>query len=182
MEIETMGFHKLEQTVIDMITESLIKLGYADAPIQLYFPLSSLNHLLEKEWNVAEMEGYLTAFEEAVGVRLGEIEHGVKEDRFSLRVPTRGVLYVKEHVEISPFLEELVKLTAGYECTMAEIRKLFEKYSDQVVESDMQDGEFDCVLYFADGKPDDYRYCFHKEGERFIYHRFGKADYEALGV
>jgi hypothetical protein len=39
-------------------------------------------------------------------------------------------------------------------------------------------GEFDYLVYFEDGVPDDYRYCITDEGCHLIYHRFTPEDYE----
>lgn len=39
-------------------------------------------------------------------------------------------------------------------------------------------GEFDYLVYFEKGEPDDFRYCITDEGGHFIYHRFTVADYE----
>lgn len=40
--------------------------------------------------------------------------------------------------------------------------------------------EFDYLIYFADGKPDAYRYCIHFEDEHAIYHRFTAKEYEKM--
>ena len=39
---------------------------------------------------------------------------------------------------------------------------------------------YDYVVYFLDGKPDDYRYCLSMEEGHLTYHRFTKEDYEQL--
>lgn len=38
-------------------------------------------------------------------------------------------------------------------------------------------GEFDYLVYFEGGKPDEFRYCITDEGCHIIYHRFTKEDY-----
>ena len=44
----------------------------------------------------------------------------------------------------------------------------------------MDTEDFDELLYFEDGVPDEDYYCFKTEGEHLIYHRFTKEDYQAL--
>ena len=41
----------------------------------------------------------------------------------------------------------------------------------------MNSEDFDYVVYFQDGMPDDYRYCIKFEGCCVIYHRFTPKDY-----
>ena len=41
--------------------------------------------------------------------------------------------------------------------------------------------EFDYLIYFADGKPDAYRYCIHDEMGQLIYHRFTQKEFETFG-
>lgn len=38
--------------------------------------------------------------------------------------------------------------------------------------------EFNYLIYFEDGTPDDSYYCFTEEGEHLIYHRFSKNAYK----
>ena len=69
---------------------------------------------------------------------------------------------------------------------MEEVIGLFREYSDNVAVIDMVNDEFDKLVYFTDGKPDDYRYCLVSEEEidgstHITYHRFIKEDYDELG-
>ena len=41
-----MNYQNLEQNIIDVIKEEPAKLGYRLEEIRLYYPLSSVNHLL----------------------------------------------------------------------------------------------------------------------------------------
>ena len=44
-----MNYHKLEQSLIDVVKEEQAKLGYRKEEIRLYYPLSSLNHFFGTE-------------------------------------------------------------------------------------------------------------------------------------
>ena len=39
-----MGFHELEENLIDMVKEQQAKLGFRPEVIRLYYPVSTLNH------------------------------------------------------------------------------------------------------------------------------------------
>ncbi len=69
------------------------------------------------------------------------------------------------------------------ERTIEDITAVFRKYSDQVVVQtpNSNTDEFDYLIYFADGKPDAYRYCIHDEMGQLIYHRFTQKEFETFG-
>ena len=50
-----MNIGKLEKNLRDLILEEQIKLGYRKELLRLYYPLSSLNHLLGVNCTEAEM-------------------------------------------------------------------------------------------------------------------------------
>ena len=59
-----MDYHKLEQSLIDVVKEEQAKLGYRKEEIRLYYPLSSLNHFFGTEADAEEMAQMLTGFAE----------------------------------------------------------------------------------------------------------------------
>ncbi len=175
------GFRRLEQNLADMVKESQIKLGYSYSVLQLFYPLSSLNHTLQTELSPEEMQTYLVEAADYMKPRMGQLAFSRKGTNFTLIVPAEGVKYVHEEVPTSEFLTELIQTTARHGCTLADAETLFLRYSEHVVKKTMDNGEFDLLLYFEDGEPDDYLYCFRQEGEHVIYHRFQKEDYEEFG-
>ena len=76
------------------------------------------------------------------------------------------------------FIKELIGQVQQCDCTVEDLKKLFEAHSDQVIFETMSNGEFDYLLRFADGVPDDYYYCFKDEGCHMVYHRFLPEDYK----
>ena len=50
-----MNIEKLEKNLRDLILEEQVKLGYRKELLRLYYPLSSLNHLLEVDCTEKEM-------------------------------------------------------------------------------------------------------------------------------
>lgn len=173
----------LIQNVIDQIKEAQLKLGYAEETIYLYFPLESLNSLLETDYR--EEESLLEALQQAPAFsqsKLGELKFRIHQKRIEVRIPPQGTLYVKEHVPDPPFLKELIhRFSHSHDLTIEEIRACFEKFSDNYVCKEMPPGcEFDYVLYFEDAGIDMYRYCIKMEMGHAIYHRFTPADYGRL--
>ena len=61
--------------------------------------------------------------------------------------------------------------------TMNEILDLFHTYSQSIITEEMNNGEFDHLIRFADKPEDTYYYCFKDEGCHIIYHRFLPEDY-----
>ncbi|MDO4632958.1 MAG: DUF3877 family protein [Eubacteriales bacterium] len=175
------GVRRLYRNLVDSVKESEIKLGYDYGALRLFYPLATLNHLLQMQVSAAEMQKVLEAFAGCEKETLGALEISAAGERFSVLVPAEGVKYVHEHVEASEFLKELVSQTAAHGCSLEKAEAVFHRYSDQVVCKKMDHGEFDEVLYFADGKPDDYLYCLHEEGGHITYHRFDREDYQDFG-
>ena len=63
---------------------------------------------------------------------------------------------------------------------MNEILDLFHTYSENIITEEMNNGEFDRLIRFADNSEDPYYYCFKDEGCHIIYHRFLPEDYADL--
>ena len=55
-------YHRLENSIIDVIKEEQAKLGYRKEEIRLYYPLSSLDHFFETEADAEEMKKILAGF------------------------------------------------------------------------------------------------------------------------
>lgn len=172
-----MRFEKLEQNIIDMIKEEQAKLGYRKESIRLYYPLSSLVHLTGADLGEQEMLDLLSEFGEETKEHLGGVAVTAKKERFCFLIPEEGVVYVKEHTSPNEFIHDLVDLVGRHDCTMDEIKALFEKQPWPVTVEPVNNGEFDILIRFGEGANDPYYYCFKDEGCHIIYHRFLPEDY-----
>ncbi len=175
-------FERLERNVQDMIAEQQIKLGYLEESVRLYYPLESLNGLLGEEYNDLEMASLLEKFFYAAREKYGEVEVTEEDGRFCLCLPPQAGKYVHEHIEDYAFLRELIEAVAGHGHTFEELLAIFRKYSGCVHVEPTSHGEFDYLVYFQDGLPDEFVYCIRAEGAHVTYHRFTKADFESLGL
>lgn len=177
-----MNFEPLENNLIDIIKEEQAKLGYQKERIRLYYPLSSLNHFFQSNYDVSEMKECLEAFCRFAAPRLGSIDISNKEERFCFSIPETGSEYVHQHTGKNEFIHNLVKTVSRHGCTMEDILSVFHQYSGQLHVEKIYNGEFDYLVYFENGEPDAYRYCFHVEGRHIIYHRYLPEDYDDLGL
>ena len=172
-----MGYDKVEQNLIDIVKEEQAKLGFFKEDIRLYYPLSSLNHFFSATDTADEMQTRLNALPDSLTEKLGQIEVSHKGDRFCFHIPKEGTVYVHDNTAPNEFIKSLVELVAKHGCTMNEILNLFHTYSQNIITEKMNNGEFDCLIRFADKPEDTYYYCFKDEGCHIIYHRFLPEDY-----
>lgn len=177
-----MDLKMLEKNITETVTESITKLGFEEVPLTLYFPREALCGLLGEEIGTDLMDAVLNMFAESVSERLGKVTvHMAKDGRYAITVPKEGVRFVYENAKPQDFTESLVKQMEDPDCDIMEIASLFRAHGDAVMQRSKCE-DFDYVLYFRDGQPDDYRYCFHEEMGRLIYHRFTKGEFEKFGA
>ena len=172
-----MTFSKLEKNIIDVIKEEQVKLGYRSETIRLYYPIFSLNRLLDTDYEVKQMTNILNSFCDHVEAKLGKIEVSNQKERFCFTIPSQGVEYVHRHMGDKEFIIDFINTISKHSATIDEVLQQFYKYSDKVHVEKVSHGEFDYLVYFENGKPDDFRYCITDEGCHIIYHRFTVDDY-----
>lgn len=178
-----MNKERMLKNIMDQMKEAQIKLGYDKETMRLYYPVESLNTLLEikcesaKEMLVALHEGFKD--EKRV---LGKLEFAIRGDRLEICIPPEGSEYVHKNVKSPAFLEGMINLfRSNHHCELKDICEVFEKYSKDYVCEQTPDGmEFDYVMYFKDATIDEYYYCIKMEMGHTIYHRFTKEDYQML--
>ena len=174
-------FDKLRKSMVDAVQEGQLKLGYRNEIIRLYYPLASLCALTGGEKSAAEMLGALEEFAKENEPELGKIEVSHRGERFCLAVPPQGARWVHEHTDPNGFLADFIHAIGRHGCTMEELLAQFHKHSEHVRMEALHNGEFDWLIEFEDGKPDEYCYCIADEGGHLTYHRFTREDYEAFG-
>ena len=175
-----MDFDKLEKNLIDVIQEEQAKLGFRHEKIRFYYPLSTLNHLLETTATAEEMESILDNQPEDMIQRLGKLTVTRGGERFCLCVPEEGSVYVHENYAEKGFIGELIRMIGQHDCRLEDIRQLFLRYSQNIYMEEMQGEDFNLMIRFPEEVGDPYCYCFRDEGCHVIYHRFLPEDYEDL--
>jgi len=174
-----MEFDRLENNIIDVIKEQQAKLGYRKEIIRLYYPLSSLNHLLGSNLSENEMLDAMKQFSEYTSDSLGCVRAAVDRERFCLEIPEGGSEYVHANTSENEFIVQLVDIISKHGCTIDDITTLFKSHSQKVVVKQSNDDDFDYVIFFEDDG-DKYIYCFKDEGCHMTYHRFLPEDFEEL--
>lgn len=172
-----MNFLRLENNICDVIKEEQVKLGYRSETIRLYYPLKSLNRFLEEELDIAEMYAALNKFSQFAEDKLGKIDVSNENDRFCLKFLPKASEYIYENTPKSGFIYDFINTVSKHGVSIEQVIDQFKKYSDSVHVEKVTHGEFDYLVYFEDGKPDEFRYCLTDEGCHIIYHRFTIDDY-----
>ncbi len=177
-----MSYQELEKNITDVIKEQQIKLGFMEETVRLYYPMDSLIRMLDMDDTATDVQvlDELKKFSKDVAERFGQMKVSNKEERFCLRIPPKGVVYVHEHTDEREFLKAFIEHVNEGNSSIEAMTALFKDYSDQVAVEAMDHEEFDYVLYFEDGNPDDYRYMVKFEPCHTIYHRFTQKDFEAF--
>ena len=175
-----MDFTRLKKNIFDVIKEQQIKLGYRKEAVRLYYPLQSLNRLLGTELDENGMITALKSFAESVKDELGDINISCDKNRFCFFLPEKTSEYIHTLTDNNDFLYDFIATVSKHGVTIDEIYRLFKKYSNNVHFEKLNNGEFDYLIYFENGEPDDYRYCLTDEGEHIIYHRFTIEDYNDI--
>lgn len=161
--------------------EAQLKLGYARETVRLYYPVSSLNGLLETEYETAEelAEALCSAFSERTV--LGLLQFHTHAGRIEIGIPPEGAEYVHRQVETPAFLRDLIDLfQTRHSCSLEELQTVFGRHGRFCCERMPEGSDFDYVMYFEDETVDEYYYCIKMEMGHTIYHRFVKEDYLAL--
>lgn len=175
-------FERLRDYLCDMILEEQLKLGYEKETIRFYSPCTSVGHILGlKDCTADAVMQALVPFASYAEDTLGEI--GVTScsgERICFLIPVQGATYVHEHWNENPFLEALIQCFGRHGITLSDVQEVFAKFSKQVTCIHIGSDDFDDVLFFADGKPDAYRYCVKFDAGHAFYHRFLKEDFEEL--
>lgn len=178
-----MSFARFEKNLTDMIKEAQLKLGFDKREITLNYAASSLSALFGIGDSYDEISTALDKFVAENNDKFGEIKFNYLKDEniYAVVVSAQGAEYVHGISEGYEFLSELISAVGKFDCTVENILSLFKKYSDNVHVEESSSGEFDLLIYFEYGEPDEYYYCFATHDLHISYHRFIKEDYESFG-
>ena len=176
-----MDFKRLEKNLTDNILEAQIKLGYDGRPMSLNYTNASLMHLTGTE----DTDSMLKEFAEYAVSRLGKLTFRSIKDGICITVPSEGTAYVHDKADKNGFISRFIDTVRSH-TTVEKVLDVFREFSDDVAVQEMDNEEFQYLVYFRNGEPDDYRYCLSVEEEidgssHITYHRFIEEDYNDLG-
>ena len=174
-------FKALDKSIWDSVKEEQVKLGYRKEVIRLYYPIESVERMLHSE-SLNHLKEMLADFAAAEQDTLGSIKISNDGERWCIKLPEEASEYIHEHTPKSGFLYDFIDVIARHGISIEDVLNVFRKYSDKLHIEELKDDDFDYLVYFEGGVPDDYRYCLTDEGHHIIYHRFTPEDYDALGI
>ncbi len=166
------GFINLEENIKSTIYEGLLKLGYQNnESFSIYYDLDLLNHLLLSSFDSNETcLNYLQEFKTFAEQDLLDIEISLERNRFKFSVDKDGIEYIYKH-ENNPFLNDLIQTVSTHSFHLEDILAIFKRYSDEYICEEIDNDEFQYVLYFKDSKMDKFKYCFTFDEMGGYYHR-----------
>lgn len=173
-----MDYKRFEKNITDNIKEAQVKLGFDGRPISLNYTGNSLKNLLCTDDIKPALENFAVYARE----RLGEITFREIKSGYCITVSSEGTSYVNS-LDGFDFITELVNTVRRHGISFEDVKAVFMKHSGNVVIEEKHNGEFDYLIYFSDGVPDEYFYCIAIEEEidghmHVTYHRFTKEDYQ----
>lgn len=176
-------YSRLEKNIFDMITEQQLKLGYMREAVRLYYLDKPMARLLgldvtsDRKLVLNELSNFCKYEED----RMGCISYQAEEGRYCLVFSPEVSEYVHNNLEDQTFLIELIEAVASHK-KLDEVFEVFRNHSEHVHIEDVREKkmDFDYLLYFEDGIPDDMNYCITDEGCHVTYHRYMKEDYAEI--
>ena len=168
----------LKKNLCDNIKECELKIGYREAEIGLYYPESSLLELLDTDKD--GLEQAISRFTQEVSEELGAVSIVPTQEkgRYCITVPKEGISYVHQTIEASLFLCDFIHEVKLPGKSLAEIIKVFYRYSDAVVVE--KDSPKEWAVSFADDSIDPYIYYIEEDAFGLEYHRFTHEAYRFL--
>ncbi len=176
------GFKNLEENIETTIYEGLLKLGYENnESFSIYYDLDLLNHLLQTSFESNEtcLE-YMKEFIFCVNDRLSDIRIFLNKNRFKFTVPKESIAYIYKHNENNLFLRDLINTVNSHSFTLKDITSVFAHYSKDYVCEEIDNSEFQYVLYFTGSSPDKFKYCFTFDQMGGYYHRLLDFSYDKI--
>ena len=106
-------YHRLENSIIDVIKEEQAKLGYRKEEIRLYYPLSSLDHFFETEADAEEILAFYANYIEQTAITFEYVVPSIEEFRGRIRHTLERFPYliaekdgkIAGYAYVSPFKE-----------------------------------------------------------------------------
>ena len=174
------GMEYLEKNLCDAIFEMMLKFNENhDSSICMYYTPDLAAYLLGCE--IGSIYEDLSDFKKYTSEHLGKIDIETASDgRIGIRVYTDGIDHIMQSNPRRFFLKKLVEAIRNRECTIDTIKSIFAEESKDFVCDEVDNSEFQYVVYFKDENIDEYKYCFTFDVMGSYYHRLIAHDFESL--
>lgn len=172
------GYSYLLKNLMDSVYEMMLKLDEKESSgICIYYTPDLTAYLLGGGDIKNKLKG-LPSFAEG---KLGKISVSYTDDgRIGLSVGRDGIDYIMRTNSERRFLKNLIEKVRDRNCTIDDIKRIFEAESENYRCIETSGDEFNYVVYFMDSSIDEYKYCFTFDVMGSYYHRFTDYDYKKL--
>ena len=178
--MKNIDYKHLEKNISDMIYEGMVKLGDKGGEnVSIFYDNALLCYLLGLDKN-DNAKDYFDEFKESVKNTIGEIDIKPSNGRFQFTVNSKGTKYIYDNNSKRTFLKDLIKALNERNCTLADIIDIFKKENENVIVEEIDNSEFQYVIYFADKNIDEFRYCFTFDSMGKYYHRLLEYDFDKI--
>lgn len=176
------GYKKLEENIQTTIYEGLLKLGYeAGDRFSIYYDLDLLSCLLGVSFKKnEECLSYLQAFITYANNHLIDLKIILERNRFKFTVPEAGIAFILRNNQDNPFLKDLIDKVNTHNFTLDDILAIFSKYSKNYTCEEIDNSEFQYVIYFNNNAQDKFKYCFTFDQMGGYYHRLLDFSYNKI--
>ncbi|MBD9219402.1 MAG: hypothetical protein EGQ35_03630 [Clostridiales bacterium] len=174
------GKDYLLKNLSDSIFEMMLKLDEQhNSSMCIYYTQELAAFLLgcKKE----ELPEKLNEFKTYAEKKLGRVDvETASDNRYGIRVYSNGIDIIMESNPRRFFLRQLIDTIRGRNCTLEQIKEIFAAESQDYVCEEIDDSEFQYVVYFKDENIDEYKYCFTFDVMGSYYHRLIDYDFDTI--
>ena len=180
-------FEKLTDHIVSTIYEGLLKLGSTgNESYSIYYDLDLLNYLLGTDYSSREeclhslQAQYADASEgSALNNPLG-IRVTLEKGRFKFTAPASSMDTIWSLGEKNSFLRDIIELVKTHHFSIEDVKQVFAKQTANYICEEIDNPEFQYVLYFKNEDINHYKYCFSFDGCGGFYHRLLDYDYQNI--
>lgn len=177
-----LNYNRLERNIESTVYEGIVKLGFMEDSIGIYYDLGLLNYLLDSSFSDhQECNLELQQFAKEISSKY-PITITLEKGRFKFNISKEGVAYINQYASDKDFLKELIETVRSHQFTLEDILEIFKKQNQDYVCDHIENDEFQYVLYFKDQSFDPYKYCFTFDAMGGYYHRLLDYDYKKLDL
>lgn len=174
------GYSYLLKNLSDSIFEMMLKLQEDhNNSMCIYYTPDLAAYLLGVNEN--EVAAYIVGFKVYADSYIGNVDISTASDgRIGIKVFSEGIDIIMNSNPRRYFLRELIEKIRFRNCDLNTIKKVFEKEGTSFICENVDDSEFQHVLYFEDENIDEYKYCFTFDAMGSYYHRLIDYDFDKL--
>lgn len=174
------GLEYLEKNLCDSIFEMMLKLEEShNSSICIYYTPDLAAYLIGAD--TGKLNEKLMEFKSFVKERLGNIDvETAFDNRYGIRVYADGIDKIMQSNPRRFFLRKLIDVIRKRDCGIERIKEIFAEESNDFVCKEIDNSEFQYVVYFKDKNIDEYKYCFTFDVMGSYYHRLIDYDFEQL--